>query len=205
MNRLLVAASLCLCAPVAFAAPPARDHADIAADTGTHASGRIAVNQAAGAGNAQANLAAMANGASIEQARVDARQATQAGDRSRAARAHIGTDAFAQSSGLLSVNQAAGSGNAQLNLFALGGHASASAAQQVSDVLYDSALDDRALSSVTGDNAGRPIGTAPPARDARIDAGAFRGSAGVVQVNQTAGVGNASVNAIVLQLPGSAL
>lgn len=200
MNRLLVAVSLCVCAPIAFAAPPARDHADIAAGTATHASGRVAVNQAAGAGNAQANLAAIANGASFEQARVDARQATLAGDRSRAARAHIGTDAFAQSSGLLSVNQAAGSGNAQLNLFALGGHASAAAAQQVSD-----ALDDRALSSVTGDNAGRPIGTAPPARDARIDAGAFRGSAGVVQVNQTAGVGNASVNAIVLQLPGSAL
>jgi hypothetical protein len=31
---------------------------------------------------------------------------------------------------------------------------------------------------------------------------AFRGSQGVVQVNQTAGVGNSSANAIVIQLPG---
>ena len=33
---------------------------------------------------------------------------------------------------------------------------------------------------------------------------AFARSQGVVQVNQTAGVGNTSVNAVVLQLPGGA-
>ncbi len=200
MSVRLVAAALCVCAPMALAQPPARDQADIASSTGAHASGRIAVNQAAGAGNAQANLAAMASAADVERAQVNAHQITQAGDRTRAARAHIASGAFAHSTGLVSVNQAAGSGNAQLNLFALGQHASASALQQVVD-----AVDDRALSSVTGDNGRRPIGTPSTTREARIDAGAFRDSAGVVQINQTAGVGNASVNAIVLQLPGSAL
>jgi hypothetical protein len=39
-------------------------------------------------------------------------------------------------------------------------------------------------------------------REARIDAGAIASPRGVLQINQTAGVGNASVNAIVLQLPG---
>lgn len=202
MTRAIGLAMLCLCAPLALAQTP-RDRADIDAGTATHATGRIAVNQAAGTGNAQANLAAIAVG-DASAAHVDAMQGAQVGDQrgvhSRAARAHIGVGAFADGSGLLSVNQAAGSGNAQLNLFALGAGASASAGQQVRDV-----LDDRALSTVTGDTAGRPPGTPPPTREARIDAGAFHGASGVVQINQTAGAGNASVNAIVLQLPGSAL
>ncbi len=42
-----------------------------------------------------------------------------------------------------------------------------------------------------------------PLREARIDGTAVRAPSGVVQINQTAGVGNASANAIVLRLPGS--
>ena len=66
----------------------------------------------------------------------------------------------------------------------------------------DDALNQTASAGVAGDTTSG--GAQPTSRpsEAFIADDAFRGSQGVVQVNQTAGVGNASTNAIVLQLPG---
>ena len=48
-------------------------------------------------------------------------------------------------------------------------------------------------------------GSAPEVtREARIDANAFRGASGVLQVNQSAGVGNSATNAVVVRLPATA-
>lgn len=198
-------------APPAEPVPPAVDQARIGDNAVRGASGRIAVNQAAGIGNVQANLAAIAlSPQGIGRAHAQARQQpASAADRSRTARVRIDGDAFAGSHGALAVNQVAGSGNAQANLFVVGqspfGGASAAAviAGLPGSAPTDIApADDAALAAVAGEPTPESTDTIAPIRRARIADGAFRGSQGVVQVNQTAGVGNFSTNAIVLQLPG---
>lgn len=181
-------------------ASPRHDQARIQHGAATGLSGRIAINQVAGVGNAQANLAVIAI-AEQGQAVFDlgARQQVAGGDRLRAASARISGQALNDASGVLSLNQAAGSGNAQLNLFAIGHGAAVPGANLIAG------LDDAALAAVAGDNRTEGAEASPVIRTASIDADALRGGRGVVQVNQTAGVGNASVNAIVLQLPGGAL
>lgn len=178
----------------------ANEQARIQQGAATGLSGRIAINQAAGVGNVQANQAAIAmaeRGHGVFD--LQGRQQTQGGDRQRSASARIEGQAFTNVSGVLSLNQAAGSGNAQLNLFAIGHGDGMPAADLIAG------LDDTALAAVAGDNLTEGAGASPMVRTATIDRDAFRGSQGVVQVNQTAGVGNASLNAIVLQLPGGAL
>jgi hypothetical protein len=175
------------------------DTAVITGNAGQDISGRSAINEAAGQGNTQANLAALAL---AERGSIDLRaqqqpQPAPPGMR-RDASVRIDANALSGTRGLLSVNQVAGSGNAQLNLFALGNTDVAIAAP---------ALDDAALAAVAADpNPNSTVGAdaSPRLRQAVIADDAFRGSQGVVQVNQTAGVGNFSTNAIVLQLPGGA-
>lgn len=159
------------------------------------AQGLVAVNLAAGAGNAQTNLQAIAiadrgAGTVLALQRVDAGSA----DPHRDAQARLGGDAFGGMTGVLAINQAAGSANAQANLLAVGPNALAGFVQQVDDLAL-------AGSAAPADPAAMSV--APSAlREARIDPGAIASPQGVVQINQTAGVGNASANAIVLQLPG---
>lgn len=178
-------------------AEPPLDRAVIG-DAGRGLDGRAAINQAAGQGNAQANQAALAltpDGVAL--ATASAHQRLERPDPVAAARnaqARIDAGAFAGASGLLQLNQSAGAGNAQLNQFALarGGMSAA-------------ALDDAALAQIAGPpSAPLENRRAPSLRDAAIADDAFRGGHGVLQLNQTAGAGNASVNAIVLRLPGSA-
>lgn len=166
---------------------------------GRELGGRVAINIAAGHGNAQANLAAIAVGAASE-SRASATQAVGVDSAVRRnAHAEIGGDAFTGGHGLASINQAAGNANAQLNLLvvASGGNGGATALQTV---------DLPALADVT---AGDPAAAAAPEsstplREARIGDAALRSPQGVLQLNQTAGVGNASANAIVLRIPGGA-
>lgn len=186
---------------VADAAPLPINRAHIGDDAGRNAGGRIAINQAAGAGNVQANVAAVAltpDGHSL--IGLQSRQAVLTGVAERDASARIDGRALRGSDGLLSVNQAAGAGNAQANLIGIGqggtGLAGLVLAQGVAG------LEDAALASIAGDAPADDTSSAPPLREAVIAGGALRESRGVVQINQTAGVGNRSANAIVLLLPG---
>lgn len=175
------------------------ERALITDSAGHQASGRTAVNQAAGVGNAQSNLAALAladRGPAL--VGLQSQQRVTGGDRARNASARIDGNAFSDSQGLLSINQAAGGGNAQTNLFVIGNGALVQADQRISG------LDDAALAAVAGEQPIEATEISPWLREAVIADDAFRGSQGVVQVNQTAGIGNSSVNAIVLQLPGGA-
>lgn len=170
----------------------AQEAASIEGQAGRQASGRMALNQAAGNGNAQANQMALAwSDAGTSRADARAAQTVSAGDRSRDARAGIEGGAFHGYQGVLSINQVAGSGNAQANLFVVDQGA-----------VPARLVDDLALAQAVGAQPTEGAGTSPAAaREARIDAGAFSGSTGVIQVNQGAGVGNAATNAIVLHLP----
>ncbi|MFZ5655800.1 MAG: hypothetical protein ACOY37_01840 [Pseudomonadota bacterium] len=172
----------------------ARDVSRIDEDFASNVDGRTAVNIAAGAGNAQANVATLAAGAGESTSRAS--QQLSALVDARDAVADIGGSALASGRGLTSINQAAGAANAQANLIAIGIGAGIDLVQAVDVEL-----------------AGVATGTAPDAsaateasatREARIGGAAFQGPQGVLQINQTAGTGNASANAIVLQIPGGA-
>lgn len=192
LSALFCAAAVCL---ASTAHAQNQDQAFIGDQAGANSQGRIAVNQAAGAGNAQANLAAFAySSEGLGMADTRSLQSATPAQRNAAARATIDGSAFNNSSGALSLNQVAGSSNLQLNTIAIGTGGFSLIAR----------ADDAALSETAGAGTSTEgTATATPDRHALIDTDAFRGSQGVVQVNQTAGVGNLSTNAIVLQLPGS--
>lgn len=204
----LVAVMLALSAPaaaqVATAAAPGTGHqARLAGRAGDHAHGRTAINQAAGTGNVQANLAAIAlsdGGTALLQ--LQSEQSVAATGARRDASARINEQAFQASRGVLSINQAAGARNAQANLLGIGRGEHALASLGFGQGL--TGLGDAALANVSGDTPGPATGPSAPLREAVIAGDALRSSQGVVQLNQTAGADNRSVNAIVLLLPGGA-
>ena len=108
-------------------------------------------------------------------------------------RSLIGTGAFSGARGVIALNQVSGVGNSQSNtvLLSIG-------------TPFEMATDGQlaAVSPRPGPAAG-PV--TPSGRSALIEPGAFQAAAGVVQVNQTAGLGNSTGNAFVLQTPGLSL
>lgn len=203
----LLATAICTDARAAEPTAPAGSDRARIADAARGLDGRVAINQTAGVGNAQANLAAIAitpEGLALASLHADQRIAetdieTDAARiaSGRAASARIDAHAFADSRGLVQLSQSAGTGNRQLNAFALS-HG------RIATGVIVAGLDDAALASVAGANGDDAYGAnaAPSLREAVIADDAFRGGQGVLQLNQTAGTGNTSVNAIVLQLPG---
>ena len=193
MRRASVVMTLLLLAPAAFA--QSRDDSRIDGNAAADVSGVASLNVAAGVGNAQTNLRAIAIGdASLAMAFGAQAVDTTGADLSRDARATIGGGALGNATGVIGVNQIAGQANAQANLVAIGTAAGVTFAQSVDE----SALAATAAPTSTTTTSSTPVGV----REARIDAGAIAAPTGVLQINQTAGVGNASANAIVLQLPG---
>lgn len=154
--------------------------------------GRFAVNMAAGDSNAQTNAGAMAIGldGGTAAALVGVHQATgwiraTAPDLSIAV---IGGSAFANSSGAVSVNQTSGVGNTQANGMAVA-------------VGFDVEAASESVLAATASG----VGLAGPARGANMKAvsisdSAFRGSRGLVQINQSAGSGNSTANNFAFQL-----
>ncbi|WP_454826190.1 hypothetical protein [Paraburkholderia xenovorans] len=152
--------------------------------------GAFAVNETAGLNNAQANQITVSNGgvagndnASMQSAAVSAKVTN--------ARASIEANAFSNSSGAVLVNQSAGAGNLQRNSTQLG-----TAALGVETVA------DGELSATAPKNGGlgQSIGLRG-VREANISNDAFRNVSGIVQINQTAGAGNATANSFVLRPP----
>lgn len=177
--------------------PRSLDASHIGGHAATRARGVVSANVAAGSGNVQANVRAIALGDATAVAtgaqRVDAALA----DTGRDARAVMGDQALASPQGLVGINQAAGSANAQLNLLAIGPAGGVGLLQQVDNLALAGTSAEVPLASEAA------VPAVPALREARIEGGALHAPTGVLQINQTAGAGNASVNAIVLQLPGS--
>lgn len=154
--------------------------------------GRFAVNMAAGDSNAQMNAGALAIGldGGTAAALVGMQQATgliraTAPDLSIAV---IGGRAFANSSGAVSVNQASGVGNTQANGMAIA-------------VGFDVEAASEGLLAATASGMGLAgPGKSANMKSASISDAAFRGSRGLVQINQSAGSGNSTANNFVLQL-----
>ncbi|MDA5342910.1 hypothetical protein [Stenotrophomonas maltophilia] len=155
------------------------------------ASGAIAVNQAAGDFNLQANLRGIARAERADVA-ISAQQ-LQNGNRVLSAplhaAAHIGGEALAGASGIASINQASGSANTTLNVVR------ATLARQGIRETDDTALAAEG-SALAGGRDGVDRGAATGTRSAGVASTALRGFDGVLQLNQIAGSGNDTANVL---------
>lgn len=169
------------------------DRSIIQAEAASHGNGRLAVNQTAGVGNAQVNLMAVAKG-NVADGSTTATQLALNPDTARTAESVIEAGAFKGFQGALALNQSSGANTLQANLLVI----------ETREAV--TATDDRVLAQIVpGTPPTEGAGSAPEvSREARIDASAFRGASGVLQVNQSAGVGNAATNAVVVRLPATA-
>lgn len=157
--------------------------------------GAVRINQAAGDLNLQANLQGMAVG---QQARVQLEVwQRHAGDSATAplrATVAIADGAFTDASGLYSINQVAGSGNAQFNTVA------ATLARLGIQEADDAAMATDAAMPAGG--APSPLGQPGALRKAEVSASAMLGFRGVLQLNQIAGSGNETGNRLEISVHG---
>lgn len=156
--------------------------------------GVVGVNVAAGVDNAQINAASIALGA--ERGRGIAKnQIRQDLNIEAAAMPYEGNskiegNAFTHSHGVISVNQASGVGNAQANGVAI-----------TLGVGIEALSENELAQTVTvARQGGNPALASQGARSATVDERAFSGARGVVQLNQSAGVGNATANGFSLNI-----
>lgn len=162
------------------------------------ASGAIAVNQAAGDLNIQANLQGMASG---DQANVAVAARQQRGGNvvlsaPLQASAHIAGEALAGASGIASINQASGIANTTLNVV------SATLARQGIRETDDAALAASDIAS-TGGQGDTGDGVAAGIRSVGVSASALRGFDGVLQLNQIAGARNDTANVLGMVVQGN--
>lgn len=160
------------------------------------ASGAIGVNMAAGDLNQQANLRGLAigDGAAMVQISASQTRSDDVYDVPLAASATIGGAALAGASGIASINQASGSGNAEQNAVAL------VLAQQGIRETPDSLLSSGVAASAERQIAFNPAGRTA-SRKVAVEATALRGFEGVFQLNQIAGSANETGNVLTLSLP----
>jgi hypothetical protein len=157
--------------------------------------GFAGVNMAAGQENLQSNSAAIALGGMHGRglARAQSSQSLLMGNGSLpdSSRATISDGAFAHGTGVFSINQASGMGNAQANGIAIG--VGGGGIQQMSDVdLAQSVTVPASMMDKIQKNTGH--------REAVVSEQAFNGTRGIVQVNQAAGAGNATANGFSLNV-----
>ncbi|WP_163558650.1 hypothetical protein [Halomonas sp. NO4] len=148
--------------------------------------GISATNLAAGDGNLQVNSGAISIGdvaATANALQQQSRIETSFDDRQD--NVSIEDRAFRQAEGLMSINQAAGLGNVQSNTFTVALGISASS------------LSDSTLQSVLADQQGlngTEDGPDNASQRIEVEDSTFEGAQGVIQVNQSAGTGNATRN-----------
>jgi hypothetical protein len=166
----------------------------IAPNAATSTTGALTVNETAGVDNAQANQLTITSGNTAISVNGDEQLATVSA-RVKDASATIGAGAFANTTGAMMVNQSAGVGNVQRNSALIG-----------SGAIGVVTVSDGELSAAAATNGGQgQMVQAGGIREVRIDGAAFRNATGLVQVNQTAGAGNATANSFVLRPPAGTL
>jgi hypothetical protein len=151
------------------------------------AQGSVAINLAAGDLNTQANLRTLASGPDAQtQIGVSQRLRGNLSDAPLEAEAAIAGHALAGAHGLVSINQASGSANTQLNAVA-----AALARQGIRETADGSLSAAVSASAEVQPEAGAGVPD-EGARSVSVAAGAMQGFRGVLQLNQTAGSGNAT-------------
>ncbi|HTR10089.1 MAG TPA: hypothetical protein VMJ11_26240 [Paraburkholderia sp.] len=166
----------------------------IAPSAATSTTGALTVNETAGVDNAQSNQLMITNSNVAINVNGDEQLATVTA-RVKDASVTIGAGAFANTTGAMMVNQSAGVGNVQSNTALIGNGA-----------IGVVAVTDGELSAAAASNGHQAqLAQAGGIREVRIDNAAFRNATGLVQVNQTAGAGNATANSFVLRPPAGTL
>jgi hypothetical protein len=184
MNRTLLIIAM-FCSASTFAQSPVINNADIDG-SGTQYQGNLAVNQAAGDLQQQANARAIAVGHGAT-ATTEIRQRMRSVIDPRIdARSSIQGDSFSHGNGALGVNQSAGASNQQAN------------AMRISIGTQPQSIDDSVLrqQNVALIINSDPTDSAPGYRQIATSDQAFTGSRGVIQLNQSAGVGNRTANTL---------
>ncbi|ANY87225.1 MULTISPECIES: adhesin [Pseudomonas] len=182
-QTLLILAAFCSAS--ALAQPPVINDATID-NSGAQYQGNFSLNQAAGDLQQQANARAFAYGHEAS-ATTQIRQGLQTVvDPNMGARASIQGNAFSHGSGALGVNQSAGASTQQAN------------ALRISISAHPQAIDDSVLlqQNVALVNSSDPTDASPGYRQVTTGDQAFTGSRGVIQLNQSAGVGNQTANTL---------
>ncbi|UJJ31972.1 adhesin [Halopseudomonas maritima] len=184
-SRPMLCCLLVLASPALLADQVRQETQATITDSAANYLGNLSVNQAAGTAHQQINSRAIAAGDSsttntrITQVRASLPASATGSD----AVARIQGASFSKGSGILGLNQSAGAGNQHSNVVGI-------SLNSTPDSLDDTVLSQSAApTSVSG-------AVAPPSgeRIADIDDRAFADSRGVVQLNQSAGVGNSSAN-----------
>ena len=189
MNRCLLLLALFGCASAMAADPSSVNNANIQ-DTGIQYRGNYNVNQAAGDQMQQTNTKAIAIGTNASATTIVRQKLDTPANPSMNASATIGGTSFSNGNGILGVNQGAGANNQMANVTRV----SISAAPQSVD---DSALSQQNVALLPSSGA---TGTSPGSRQVTTSDQAFTGSRGVIQVNQSAGVGNRMANTLSIRV-----
>lgn len=188
MNRSLLLLALFGCAS-AMADPGSVNNADIQ-NSGMQYRGNFNVNQAAGDQMQQTNTKAIAIGTNASATTIVRQKLDTPANPSMNASTTIGGTSFSNGNGILGVNQGAGANNQMANVTRI----SISAAPQSVD---DSALSQQNVALLPSSGA---TGTSPGSRQVTTSDQAFTGSRGVIQVNQSAGVGNRMANTLSIRV-----
>ncbi|KAF2395001.1 MULTISPECIES: adhesin [Pseudomonas] len=184
MNRSLLIIAM-FCSASSFAQPPVINNADIDG-SGAQYQGNVGVNQAAGDQQQQANARAIAIGNNANATTQIRQRLRSHADPSIDATSSIQGNSFSHGNGVLGVNQSSGASNQQAN------------ALRISISTQPQSIDDSVLlqQNVALINNSDPTDSAPGYRRVATSDQAFTGSRGVIQLNQSAGVGNRTANTV---------
>ena len=155
-------------------------------NSGANYRGNITVNQAAGDQQQQVNSRAIAIGTQGSASTRISQKLDTAPDPSLNAKAAIQGNSFSNGNGVIGVNQSAGANNQMINAVRIG----ISAQPQGID---DSALSQQNVALLPSSGTVAPVSGS---RQVVTSDQAFTGSRGVVQLNQSAGVGNRMANTL---------
>ncbi|WP_297846476.1 adhesin [Pseudomonas sp.] len=189
-RSLLVLAMLCACtSALADSNSPVVDQAVINS-SGQNYQGNFSLNQAAGDQQQQVNGRAIAIGTEAQATGQYRQHISTRADSTRDARSIIEGNAFSNGNGILGINQSSGANNQQIN------------AVRLSISVQPQSIDDSVLSqqNVALLQSSGSTEHPPGSRQVATSDQAFTGSRGVVQLNQSAGVGNQSVNALSVRI-----
>ena len=177
MNRSLLVLALLAAAPV-FA-----DNTAVINNSGQQYEGVVSINQAAGNQQQMSNSRAIALGGQATNVNIQRQNGSV--DPSLNAKAAIHGTSFTNGNGVLGINQSAGANNQSINAVRISLNPGP---QSIDDSVLlqqnSTQLTDSGLTPTTGS---RQVATSDQA---------FTGSRGVIQVNQSAGVGNRVANTL---------
>ena len=151
-------------------------------------SGVIGVNIAAGDNNAQANIRSITEGKNAKSL-SSSQMKTFALSDNDVASVSIGANTLTNARGLVSINQAAGSGNIQINDIAI-------ALGENIQINSESLLMVRIPQAAAQENNDQQTAN----KKVSLDSSSLKGASGAIQLNQIAGHGNIAVNRVSMPL-----